>query len=191
VIEEVRRKRPVYPARFGTLFTSAAALADAVKQYERTLGAFFAMTQGRAEWGVKVFFDPEQAEGEWIRDRLEGQAAQLDALPSGRRYLVEQGLRREARKSLAPRLEALCCEAASRLTHQPDGLRERPLPPVEDAKHRPLAHWAVLWPLDQEGELKARLVDSAAALEAAGIQLEWTGPWPPYSFRPNLADDGL
>jgi hypothetical protein len=186
VIEQVWQSRPVYPARFGTLFTSVQPLQEMVRKHEDALQDYFGLIEGGAEWGVKVFFDPEEAEARWIAEQIDGDAEQLDALPAGRRYLAEQRLRREAKKSLAPRLEAVCHELARRLIHQPDGLRERALPPEEDPKRRPLAHWAFLWPLSQKAELEHRLGEAVLAAEQSALQLQWTGPWPPYSFRPSL-----
>jgi len=191
VIDQVSRARPVYPARFGTLFTTPEALSAVVQQHAEPLRDFFAMVEGRVEWDVKIFFDPGEAEARWIQEQIRAAAALLDDLPTGRRYLAEQAMRREARKSLAPRLEALCGELASRLSHDEHGLRERPLPPVVDEKRRPLIHWALLWPEALDDELRRRLADAADYCETSGLQLEWTGPWPPYSFRPNLTDDGL
>ena len=191
VIERHARLTPVYPARFGTLFTSKAALEAKVRLHADALRAFLDRVSEQTEWDVKLFFDPREAENRWIEEQVRDAATQLEVLPLGRRYLAEQTLRREARASLASHLAALCAQWACDLSYQPDGLCERPLPSISDDRRRPLSHWALLWPVNQTGELRERLDDTARHCEAAGLELECTGPWPPYSFRPNLDSDGL
>jgi hypothetical protein len=110
----------------------------------------------------------------------------LETLPPGRRYLVEQRLRQECREGVALRMETLCRQLAEQLTLQGKGFRERSLPPVADSGRRPLGHWAILWPAQQATALEALLENAAVAWQPEGIQLQWSGPWPPYSFRPVL-----
>lgn len=186
VIEEVWHNAAVYPARFGTLFASRDSLERLIGRHRPGLEDFFAAVTGMGEWGVKVFFDPLRAENQWMAERLRLEADVLDALPAGRRYLAEQRLRREARGGVAKRMESLCRQLAEQLTRQGGGFRERALPPVEEPERRPLGHWAVLWPDHQAAELAELLEETAAAYEPDGIELQWSGPWPPYSFRPAL-----
>jgi hypothetical protein len=186
VVEHMWHQAPVYPAGFGTLFTSRNSLKKLIDRHKFTLEDFFDSTTGMAEWGIKVFFDPQRAEERCMEERLRQEAGRLDALPGGQRYLAEQRLRRECHGGLGVRLETVCRQLAEQLTRQAGGFRTNPLPPAEDPARRPLGHWAVLWPRRQGSVLTELLEAEAAAHAAAGIELRWSGPWPPYSFRPAL-----
>lgn len=186
IVEHMWQQAPVYPAGFGTLFTSRDSLEQLIDRHKSTLEDFFDATSGMAEWAIKVFFDPQRAEERCMEERLQQEAAMLAALPTGRRYLAEQRLRRECRGDLAARLEAICQRLAEQLTQRAGGFRARPLPPAEDPARRPLGHWALLWPHQQGSALGELLEAEAAAHAEAGIGVQWSGPWPPYSFRPAL-----
>jgi hypothetical protein len=186
IVEHMWQQAPVYPAGFGTLFTSRDSLQQLIDRHRSTLEDFFDSTCGMAEWGIKVFFDPLQAEKQWMEERLQQETARLAVLPAGQRYLAEQGLRRECRRDLVARLETVCQELAEELTRQAGGFRVRPLPASEDSARQPLGHWAILWPRKQDPVLREFLEIKATAHAAAGIELQWSGPWPPYSFRPAL-----
>lgn len=191
VIEHVWRRGPVYPARFGTLFTSRTALAESLAPHRALVNSFLADTSGQGEWDVKLFCDPEDIEARWISRELEKESLSLAALPVGRRYLAEQRMRREVSRNITQELVKHCQELATRLASAEDGFRERSLPPEQDPQHRPLAHWALLWPLAQEFQVHQLIATAAEAQAAHGITLRWTGPWPPYSFRPLLPDSAL
>lgn len=188
VIEHVWRRGPVYPARFGTLFTSRSSLAEHLAAHRAPIHAFLAGTSGFGEWDIKLFFDPDDMEARWINRELGKEAGNLVTLPAGRRYLAEQRLRREVSRTITQDLVTHCQALAEDLAATEAGFRERPLPPARDGQHRPLAHWAILWPLTEETHRQERLAVAAEAQADCGIDLQWTGPWPPYTFRPQLPD---
>lgn len=191
VVEHVWRKGPVYPARFGTLFTSRSSLAERMAPHRALLNAFLAGTSGFGEWDIKLFLDPAEIEARWFDRELAKEAAHLAALPAGTRYLAEQRLRRKVSRTITQDLVTHCQALADYLTTTEGGFRERPLPPEQDCQHRPLAHWAILWPRAKEAQVRQLLADAAEAQAACGIDLQWTGPWPPYTFRPQLPDSEL
>lgn len=191
VIEHLWRRGPVYPARFGTLFSSHSALAERLAPHRSALTAFLANTAGLGEWDIKLFFDPEDFQARWIDRQLGRESLNLAALPAGIRYLAEQRLRREASQTITQELVKHCQALANELVAIEDGIRERPLPAEQDPKHRPLAHWAVLQPLSEETQMQERLATAAETQAACGISLQWSGPWPPYTFRPVLPNNEI
>jgi Gas vesicle synthesis protein GvpL/GvpF len=56
VIEEVMASSPVLPARFGTLFSSAEALAEFAGQHREKITQFLDRVAGHGEWSVKGVF---------------------------------------------------------------------------------------------------------------------------------------
>ncbi|WP_022949483.1 GvpL/GvpF family gas vesicle protein [Methylohalobius crimeensis] len=188
VIERFWREAPVYPSGFGTLFSSRNRLRLLIEGHKMVLEDFFAATGGMAEWDIKIFFDPRHAEECWKAEQLR-KKAEFSGLPAGRRYLAEQYLRKESQQGAVARLETLSRQWAVRLAQEGEGFRERPLPPAQESRRQAVGHWAVLWP-ERASNLVDLMEQAAAEFQSVGADLQWSGPWPPYSFRPVLETDG-
>lgn len=186
VIELVWSKIPVYPAQFGTLFGSVHSLENLLDRQRASLDEFFQSTAGMAEWGIKVFFNPREAQNKWIEDRLEHEKAAFGALSGGHRYLAEQRLRKEAKSRVASEYESLCTRLLNEVAHDASGVCGRALPVTPDSEIQPLGHWAALWPVTFSPRVNERMEQALAAYRPMGVDLQWSGPWPPYSFRPSL-----
>jgi hypothetical protein len=158
-----------------------ARLAAATERYRALLDR----VTGKQEWIIRVWssadtdpaalarFDPELAE-------LARQAG--EATP-GRRYLIARKLDTRARDSL----QRLATEAARSLHEQ---LREPaadasalPLPRTSGARGRALVSAAAyLVREDAYDAFQAAVTRGAGEMSALGLELEFTGPWPPYHF---------
>ncbi|MFO0579362.1 MAG: GvpL/GvpF family gas vesicle protein [Polyangia bacterium] len=197
VIESVMPHGPVLPLRFGSLFSSAAALhawlgAAAPRIREFLTGSAAACE----EWAIKGWLHAEQATAARLAADPRFQA--LPAAP-GARYLREQKLRQEAERSVRAWARGVGADLASGL--QELGVAARPLRVLgnqggsqgsKQAGSRPeeaVFHFALWVPRARLAELAQRLERVQAELAAQGVTLDLTGPWPPYSFCPQL-DDG-
>ncbi|MFP5213112.1 MAG: GvpL/GvpF family gas vesicle protein, partial [Acidobacteriota bacterium] len=60
VIEQVMRSSPVFPARFGTIFTSMETLERAMSMRLGPVKEFLDLAETRDEWAVKAFLDVER-----------------------------------------------------------------------------------------------------------------------------------
>lgn len=189
VIELVWEKTPVYPAQFGTLFGSVDSLKNVLGRQRPNLDNFFRSTAGMAEWGVKVFFNPREAQKKWIEERLEQGNNVLGTLSGGHRYLAEQQLRKEAKLGVLSEYRVRCAQLLDELTHDAAGVCERTLPILPDSEMQPIGHWAALWPVAFSSEINERMELALAEYKALAIDIQWSGPWPPYSFRPSLILD--
>ena len=47
-------------------------------------------------------------------------------------------------------------------------------------------NWALLLSREMVGEVAERIRKCGETYEAMGLQFQWSGPWPPYSFCPEL-----
>ncbi|WP_367026547.1 GvpL/GvpF family gas vesicle protein [Methylococcus sp. ANG] len=189
VIELVWSKVPVYPAQFGTLYGSLDSLKSVLVREHASLDRFFRATAGMAEWDIKVFFNPSKAQDKWVQDRIDMERDVIGGLSGGKRYLVEQRLRRDAKYSVVSDYKTLCVRILEELTHDAAGVCGRALPPLEDSDKQPLGHWAALWPATFSSEIDERMEEARAEHRRLGIDVQWSGPWPPYSFRSMLTLD--
>lgn len=164
---------PSYPFGFATLFSSEAVMQDAFVPHAARLAAYFAHVAGAGEWAVKIC----------AKKRADTRLEDAAEAKGGLDYLR----RRKARASGSDTADA----------------RAR-----ADALIAPLIALARDWKVLRNGlapapDLEvlatcAALVDQAQAdafrslaAELAGqgdLVLTVTGPWPAFSFRPDLAD---
>ncbi|MGR8007247.1 GvpL/GvpF family gas vesicle protein [Streptomyces hypolithicus] len=140
--------------------------------------------EGRVEWGVKVYVDTEPAP--------EPAAAQAPPPPhteagaaapaSGRDYLRRRLNRRQARESVWERADAvsralhgeLSRRAEATALHRPQDSR------LSESPGQNVLNAAYLVPRERGEEFVAEI--GRLAPKEAGIRVEITGPWAPYSF---------
>jgi hypothetical protein len=185
VLRQAMRVSPVYPAPFATLFATRNSLSAFMLAHARTLGEFFRAVAGMAEWELKA--------SACLDNRAALEALARDAWPDwaqltpGTRYLR---LCRD-RPGLVAAGRALAQTIATRLAEQLQppaaALRRLDLRPAPESDSGELVgRFALLAPLGGADALAQRVQELADEAAADGIALTLAGPWPPFSFRPDL-----
>lgn len=170
----------IVPSRLLTLFSSEAALADAVGDGARVRRDLARFAQFR-EWDLKVGYDPDVL-GAHLGEVSEEIAAidrEIDEAGPGKRFLLERKRkdlartegRAVARRVAAELLEELRADAADSVL----------LPPPTDTAPVILTA-ALLVPVAAEAGLREHAVAARSRLEPLGITVAFTGPWAPYRF---------
>ncbi|MET9517536.1 GvpL/GvpF family gas vesicle protein [Streptomyces sp. NPDC002994] len=131
--------------------------------------------EGRVEWGVKVYADPEP-------EPQPAEVPQVQAPATGRDYLRRRLSRRQARESVWERAEtmsrtlhaelSLCAEAA--VLHRPQDSR------LSETPGQNILNAAYLVSRER-GEAFVAEVGRLTPKDP-GVRVELTGPWAPYSF---------
>lgn len=179
VVEAVMEAGPAYPARFGTLFSSTARLKAVVTEHEATVCEHLDRVDGAQEWAVKLLLD---------RDRAVQEASGEATPMSGTAYLQQKVREREAQHEIDAWLDEVTDAVFDTLASLARSsavveARDRPDDPREVA-----AHGAFLVP-EEDTDAFFQAVDAAhGRLSKNGVDVECTGPWPTYSFRPSLDD---
>lgn len=185
VLRRAMECSPVYPVPFATLFASRETLSAFMLAHARTLGEFFRAVSGMAEWELRASacLDSRPALEALARDAWPDWAQ----LTAGTRYLRlcrdRPGLVAARRASL----HDIAARLAQRLQPPATALRRLVLQPAhESGSGEFVGRFALLVPLSGETGLAQRV--QALADEAAddGITLALSGPWPAFSFRPDL-----
>ncbi|MGA1982218.1 MAG: GvpL/GvpF family gas vesicle protein [Acidobacteriaceae bacterium] len=184
VIEEIMRQAPVLPARFATLFSSLESLDHFVLEHREGIAKFFAELGGQQEWAVKGLLDRAGA--------LEGLCHPAEEEPAGSlggRYLQERRMKAQAERELNQRLKTFCQHVAAVLGAHAGGFRERKVvtPAAEEATAEVVLNWAFLVPPEDLEDFKASLQRFNNHETFPGLALAVSGPWPPYSFVPDLS----
>lgn len=167
---------PVYPARFGTLFTTPEQLASTLRVHEEALQAFFARVEDAEEWAVKGLLDRDAAAA----------APDAEEAQSGTDYLQRRQQEQEARGAV----DAWVDEAAEALfgplsAHAAD-TRVLPVQGNAGRDQEVVFNWAFLVLDAQVEAFRAAARREREEYTSQGLTLDLTGPWPPYNFRPSL-----
>ncbi len=187
VVMAAMEQGPVLPVRFGTVFSSLAA-AEPLWQNQEVLKKFFQDTEGKKEWTLKGYADLLQARARITAERMEAEQEQLEGLPPGRRYLLEQKIKGTVDKAMTSWLngigediEALAKETSVGLSKCRLQSRE-----VTGRDEELFFHTALLVPDGAVAILEQIIDEWNRSHESEGLQIELHGPWPPYHFVPAL-----
>jgi len=189
VIEEVMSRVPVLPARFATLFTSFESLKQSVLEHREAIAEFFAHLGDKQEWAVKGLLNRagalEQLEHS-VQPAAEERAA---ATSPGARYFQQKRVKTQLERDFNLRLKEFCQRAAAALGARAGGFRERKIlgPVTGGTDAEVLLNWAFLLAPAALDDLRERLEQLNGGEAFPGLTLTLAGPWPPYSFAPNLS----
>lgn len=163
----------VLPFRFGTVLRDRAAADRLLAERHDTALAMLAHVTDRVEWGVRVHDDsPPPSDTSGAADRTSG-TAYLAGRRNRLRAVDEH--RARARDVAADVRDELAAWAADVVDRSPGALLDV----------------AVLVDRSAADEFHARTGRLATQVDEAGLRLDVTGPWPPYSFvrtAPEVAD---
>ncbi|MEW6351825.1 MAG: GvpL/GvpF family gas vesicle protein [Thermodesulfobacteriota bacterium] len=188
VIDFVMQHSPVFPARFGTLFSSGERLERMVKENAFSIHTFLDRVTNKDEWAVKGLAEREKAREALFLDRLARQSEVLDSLTPGVRYFKERQIRAEVDKDLNGRLKEQIRSVAARLTECSADCRTREvvLATQQSGERDTMVNWAFLVERRNVEDLQTRLCLANDECNSRGLFFELSGPWPPYSFAPAL-----
>jgi hypothetical protein len=188
IVEQVMRRSPVLPARFGTLFSSLEKLETLIKEHHDAISEFLARIADKEEWAVKGFLDRPRAGNEIVSKALAEQKATPSSLTPGIRYFQEQRIRADVEKQLNSWLRKTCSEVAGELSRHASDFCEGRLISIGEttAGADKILNWAFLVPRGTVTDFRAQIDRANTEHERHGLAFELSGPWPPYSFCPSL-----
>lgn len=188
VVEQVMQQSPVYPARFGTIFSSLETLLKLLKMHHGTISQFLDWVVDKEEWAVKGLLDQERAKQGLLSKNFASEAKRLASLSPGAQYLEKKRTMGAADNELAHWLKEICKEIWGDLYRHASSFRERKVL-SRDATGMSMdmvMNWAFLVAGSSVADFKAWVDRAAGDYEKQGLTLVLSGPWPPYSFCPPL-----
>ncbi|MEV8022300.1 GvpL/GvpF family gas vesicle protein [Streptomyces sp. NPDC086554] len=179
VIDALTAVTTPLPLRLATVFRDDAGVRVMMEAREQAFRRVLARLDGRVEWGVKVYAEPEAAESAESTGPPEKAA-------TGRDYLRRRRLRTHAHDEMWQRAEkfarrlhdTLSASAEDARLHAPQAAA------LSRASGRNVLNAAYLVPRSRSEafvELVGRTQDTQDE-EAPGLRVELTGPWAAYSF---------
>lgn len=165
VVGEISQAETIVPARFGTLFSSRAALTRDVLGRQAALKKAFARIADSDEWGVKVFAEPQPVV-----------SARARAAKSGRDYLQQKAA---SMKKRPEHNEAPLSEFADAL----EEVASESAPTGKVSGAQPDLVWQATFLVARSRRKQWEQVLRRFVKQWSGQRrIELNGPWPPYSF---------
>jgi len=188
VIMTVMDQGPVLPVRFGTVFSSLKAAAEPLRERQDVLKKFFQDTAGKQEWTLKGYVNLPQTRAQMTAARLEAEKGQLAELTPGKRYFLEQKIKGAVDKSTTSWLKGIGEEIGKLAKEMSVGCSECRLQSreVTGRDEEMFFHSALLVPDGFVAILEHMTEEWNKRHESQGLQIELSGPWPPYHFTPAL-----
>ncbi|XRQ15170.1 GvpL/GvpF family gas vesicle protein [Actinomadura welshii] len=195
VVDRAAHTAPTAPVRIATLYRDDARVAEILTAQGERFGAVLDTITGRTEWGVKAYASPETLRGDAPADGTDpggGLAPRAEPLTGPQTGTPSSGVgtaylrrRQDERRRRA--------DAGRRIGEQADGLHAELADHAVASRHHPPQDPSlsgrratqilnVAYLLDEEQVDGFLAVTRAAADRLDGIEVEVTGPWPPYSF---------
>jgi hypothetical protein len=186
VVEQMMAHSPVLPMRFGALFTHPRSVRAALERHAPAIAAFLRQVENADEWSIKGYLDREAALVA-CRSALDTANGANETLSPGRRYLEQKRKEARAREQLDDWLEIQIRPLLARLCESALTFRMRPRPTMPASESR---EWrfnaAFLVERSRENVFEAAFEQAQRESALLGLRVERTGPWPPYTFVPEL-----
>jgi hypothetical protein len=186
VIEQIMSLTSVLPARFATIFSSLENMKQFVLEHRDAIAGFFAELGEKQEWAVKGKLDRALALEKLKQSTVKEQV--LDASP-GMRYFHEKQIKVQLEREFNQRLRAFCKQTAAVMAVHAGGFMERKVlaAVADETEGEVISNWAFLISPEALDNFRANLERFNSGEAFPGLKLVLTGPWPPYSFAPDLS----
>lgn len=186
VIGEAAQRWTAIPMKFGTVFESEESLQKVLREKRDGFRKLFSVLDGKEEWGVKVFCDINKLRehiiqtSENIRD--------IDAAMKDKSEGAAYFLKRKREGLISEESEKKMNEDATAIHEGLVKFADRnclnKLQPKELTKKEGemIINGAYLILKEKIEEFKSKATDLQSSYVDSGLELEISGPWPPYSF---------
>ncbi|TDD21452.1 GvpL/GvpF family gas vesicle protein [Actinomadura sp. KC06] len=199
VVDRAAHAAPTAPVRIATIYRDDARVAEVLAAQSARFGEVLDGIAGRSEWGVKAYAAPgipDHGDG-GLTDPGGGLAPRAEPLTGpnpgagsdpgggggvGTAYLQRRQRERRRREDAGRRAAQRAADVHAALADHAVASRHHP-PQDPRLSGRPGAQILnVAYLLDEERVEGFLAVARTAADRLPGVEVEVTGPWPPYSF---------
>ena len=184
----------VVPLPMFSLFSGRAAVHDMLRERAAQLDAALTRIGDAREYALRVYrVDSELlASITSLSPRLRDVAVAAEAASPGQRYLLERKLEGEKRAELRAVTQQLVDELVAELSTHAVGVERSPIPRVSDAESTRgtmVLNAAFLVAPSSYDTFRRTLSSVVERRSPQGLRFDFTGPWPPYHFVNERAND--
>lgn len=186
VIEAIMQNSIILPLKFGTILKDESAALTMLQEHEGEFKDLLVKLDGKVECGLKVYADRQALRKYMLQDKpervaLEGEQEQLS---KGAAYLLRRKNEEEMKDQVAARLAQLCERIFQALGQDAAEARlSDTLPHKMMGKKKEMVLNAVyLVEKEKVPQMYQKVKNLTEEYARMGIELESSGPWPPYNF---------
>lgn len=190
VVDRAARAAPTAPVRIATVYHDDRRVAQVLEQEGKRFGALLDRLTGRSEWGLKAYAHPREGgthdlggDGTAPRSPTADSTAPAETESgAGTAYLRRRQEQRRRREDSARQMTEQAQAIQTELQGRAVAIRRHPPqdPALSGRSGTLILNMAYLLD-DEQAEGFLELV-RALDQRTPGIDVEVTGPWPPYSF---------
>ena len=188
VIREAMEGGAVIPLKFLTLYKSKAKIENILKKQFGEFRQLLNKLKGKTEWGLKVYAVNKENLAEAIKkedDEILKLKTEISEKPEGVKYFLEKKMQGRISEKLNAQLDKYLKDIFE--IFLPFSM-EKPvinklLPEgLGDKGREMILNVSYLIPNEKAGEFQGTVRRIHEFYSPKGLWLEYTGPWPPYSF---------
>lgn len=186
VTDILMRNTTVVPLKFGTILNDEKAALKMLQDHEEEFKNLLAKFVGKVEWGMKVYAD-KQALMEHIV-QTEPKFTKLkdnqEKLSRGAQYLLRRKMEEEVEDLVATQLAQITEEIFQEIGKDASEAKLNEILPqkVTGKKKEMILNAAFLVERKKATHLRQRGKSLIEKYKFMGLNLEFSGPWPPYNF---------
>jgi len=185
VVEHFAKRASVVPLRFGTIYLDRSGIERMLAEKQEQLTSIIQRLRNREEWGVNVFCDRNKLLDNitMISPRLREMSESAKSASPGQSYLMQKKIEALRADETKAEVARAADEIESRLKSESDESVRLRILKVETTEHGELrAKFAFLVRKERFENFRNAAEQLAHQMEASGIRIELTGPWPAYNF---------
>jgi Gas vesicle synthesis protein GvpL/GvpF len=185
VVEHFAKHTSVVPLRFGTIYLDRSGIENMLCEKETDLIAIIQRLKDREEWGINLYCDRAvlmEKIGE-VSSRLREMAESAKQASPGQSYLMQKKIVALRVDEVRAEIERCANEIEEKLKRESIGAVKLRVLKVETTEYGELkAKFAFLVDRQNFDRFQDAAEELAQGMQAKGIRIELTGPWPPYNF---------
>ncbi|GLZ11945.1 gas vesicle protein [Actinomadura sp. NBRC 104425] len=177
VVDRAAQAAPTAPVRIATLYRDDGRVRQVLQEQHAQFTRVLDLISGRAEWGVKIYAHSEAFETCEPEPRPRTAGGR-----TGTAYLRRRQAERRSRQDASRRVGDYAQSVHERLIQYARASRRHPPQDQRLSGHAGVPVLNMAYLLDDEHTKEFLDTARRADAELTGVDVEVTGPWPPYSF---------
>lgn len=175
------------PMKFGIIFKEEASLIETLSRDYQKIQKVIEGNRGKQEWSVKAYLKDKRIFERMVKEKnetIKEKERKMAALPEGMAFFMEQELNQAISEELNKELDNIAERLFDNMKKQAVGVVKNKILGKElIGKPEPMVfNAACLISEEKNGAFEKEAQRLNQEIQAKGLYLEYSGPWPAYNF---------
>lgn len=186
VLEDAALHTTIVPLKFGSIFKTEETVKAMLKEKQGAFLRLLDQLNGREEWGLKLNYDSKELV-QWVDEHSDDIAPfhqEMSKSSAGTAFLLRKKKEEAIKKVVKQELNDCRKRVYNGIAAAHAELKKNPEleGKLLGAGLANILNLAILATKNQREQIAAFVEGISAEMRQKGMQLELTGPWPPYNF---------